>query len=88
MDWGYIVRRQSDLLNTKESILLVCDKPYYTKKWIQQSGRKLKFCGTMHRVVNGKRELCFKTNILSHVSRFHIKCASNIQQCSGIYRLN
>jgi len=33
IDWEYIVRRQSDLENTKESILPVCDKPYQKIKY-------------------------------------------------------
>jgi len=35
-DYDYIVRWQSDLVNTKESILPVCDKPNTTNKWILQ----------------------------------------------------
>ena len=31
---GYIVRWQSDLVNTKESVHPVCDKPYHTKNGI------------------------------------------------------
>jgi len=27
-----IVKRQSDIVNTKENILPVCDRPYHTKK--------------------------------------------------------
>ena len=34
IDKGYIDRRQSDLVNTKESVLPVCDKPYHTNKGI------------------------------------------------------
>ena len=30
MDWGNIVRGQSDLVNEKESLLSVCDNPYHT----------------------------------------------------------
>jgi len=36
MDYVYIVRWQSDLANTIESVLTVCDKPYHTINWIQQ----------------------------------------------------
>jgi len=38
---GYIVRGQSDLINTKVSILPVCDKPYHTIKGILQKWEKL-----------------------------------------------
>ena len=30
-----IVRWQSDLVNTKESLLCVCNKPYYTNNYIR-----------------------------------------------------
>ena len=36
---GYIVRWHSDLVNTKESLLPVCDKPYY--KGILQKGKEI-----------------------------------------------
>jgi len=36
MELGYIVGWQSDLVNTKESIIPVCDKPYHTNKIILQ----------------------------------------------------
>jgi len=39
---------QSDLVNTKESVLPVCDQPYHTKKEKYRMGRRLKFCGTVH----------------------------------------
>jgi len=39
MDYGYIVRRQSDLVNTKY-VLPVCDKPYHmnNKKTTEMGG--------------------------------------------------
>jgi len=38
MDYSYIIRWQSDLhvVNTKESVLHVCDHPYHTNTRIQQ----------------------------------------------------
>jgi len=42
MNKGYIVGWQSDLVNTKESVLPVCDKPYQTDNELQQNGRRLK----------------------------------------------
>jgi len=44
---GYIIRWQDDLVNTKESLLPVCDKPYNTNKYCR-NGWGLKICGTMH----------------------------------------
>jgi len=41
MDCGYIVRWLSDLVNTKESILPVCDKPYYTNNGISHKWEEL-----------------------------------------------
>ena len=38
MDCVTIVNWQSDLINTKESILSVCDKPYHTNKRNVQKG--------------------------------------------------
>jgi len=35
------VRRQSDLINTKESILPICDNPYHTNKGILQKWEQL-----------------------------------------------
>jgi len=48
MDQDYIVRCQSDQVNTKESVLPVCDYPYHMNKRKVQKGRKLNFCGTVH----------------------------------------
>ena len=39
---GYIVRWQSDLVNTKESELPVFDKPYHTNNGFQQNGEETK----------------------------------------------
>jgi len=36
MDYGYIVRWQSELVNTNKSIIPVCDEPYQTTKGILQ----------------------------------------------------
>ena len=47
MDTGYIVMWQSDLVNTKESVLPDCDKPYHTDKRILQNGEELENFGTM-----------------------------------------
>ena len=47
MDKDYIVKWQSDPVNTK-SLLPVCDKPYYTKNAYYRNGSSLKKCGTMH----------------------------------------
>jgi len=41
MDKGYNVRWQPDLVNTKESVLPVCDEPYYTNKGKQQKGEEI-----------------------------------------------
>jgi len=38
MDKGFIVGWQHDLVNTKEIVLSVCDKPYHTNKRIVQKG--------------------------------------------------
>ena len=44
-DYDYIVRWESDLENTKESILADCDKHYYTNKVILQKWEELaKIC--------------------------------------------
>ena len=48
IDKGYIVRWQSDLVNTKENELNVCDKSYHTNNGFQQNGEEIKICGTMH----------------------------------------
>jgi len=45
-----IFRWQSNLVNAKESVLPVCDKPYHTNKKYYRNGRRLKNCGTMHYV--------------------------------------
>ena len=39
---------QFDLVNTKEIILPVCDKPYHKNKEKYRNGRRLKFCVTVH----------------------------------------
>jgi len=45
----YFVRWQSDLVNTIESILPVCHKPYHKiKENLPHWGGGLKLCGTMH----------------------------------------
>ena len=36
-----MVRWKSDLVNTKESILLACDKPYHTNKRMVQKGEEI-----------------------------------------------
>jgi len=41
MDKEYTVRRQSDLVNTRESVHPVCDQPYYTNKGKVQKGEKI-----------------------------------------------
>jgi len=41
IDSDYIVSRQSDLENTKESILPVCDKPYHKIKETMPLGEEL-----------------------------------------------
>jgi len=49
MDNGYdCLRWQSDLVNTKESVFPVCDKPYHTKKRNVQKGEDITFCGKVH----------------------------------------
>jgi len=40
IDYVYVVRWQADLVNTNESVLCVCDKPYYTNNGIQQKWKK------------------------------------------------
>ena len=41
--------RQADLVNTTESILSVCDKPYLTNKRKVKTGKEVAFCsGTAH----------------------------------------
>ena len=42
MDYGYIVRWQSDLENTKESILPVCDYLYNMNNGFQQMWAEIK----------------------------------------------
>jgi len=42
VDWGYIVRWQSDLINTIESVLPVCDKPYHMNNGFQQIWAEIK----------------------------------------------
>ena len=39
---GYIIKWQSDLANTKESVLPVCDKLYHTNNGIQQKWEVIK----------------------------------------------
>jgi len=41
MDQDYIIRSQSDQVNTKEGIFPVCDKPYHTNKEILQKWKEL-----------------------------------------------
>ena len=43
-----IVRWQSDLVYTKESILSACDQPYHTNKRQYRETSRLKFCEVMH----------------------------------------
>jgi len=38
---GYIVFVQSDLVNTKESVPPVCDKPYHTNQGTIQKGEEI-----------------------------------------------
>ena len=52
IEWGYIIRRQFNLVNTKQSIRLVCDQPYNTNK-----GKLLKWEGD-----GSFAELCIKSN--------------------------
>jgi len=40
IDYVYVVRWQADLVNTNESVLCVCDKPYYTNNGIQQKWKR------------------------------------------------
>jgi len=47
IDKDDIVSWQSDLENTKESILPVCDNPYHKIKENMPHGRSLKNCGTI-----------------------------------------
>ena len=35
---GFIVRWQSDVVNTKESVLPVCDQPYLTIEYFRTGG--------------------------------------------------
>jgi len=44
MDQDYIVRWQPDLVNTKETILPVCDKPYHKNNRILQMWEELELC--------------------------------------------
>ena len=48
MDKDYIVSWQTDLENTKESKLPVCDKPYHKIKENMPLGEELEKCGTIH----------------------------------------
>ena len=41
------IKGQYNLVNTNDSVLPVCDKPYYTNTRIVQNGVRLKFCGTV-----------------------------------------
>jgi len=55
MDKGYTVRWQSDLVNTIESELPVCDKPYYTNKGILEKGEEIEYVrnyALMHTVLS------------------------------------
>ena len=51
IDYDYIVSWQSDLENTKESILPVCDKPYHNIKENMPHGEELEKCGTIHLIL-------------------------------------
>jgi len=42
------VRRQYDIVNTKERVLPDCDKPYHSNKQNYRKGRRFEFCETMH----------------------------------------
>jgi len=42
MDECYMVRWQSDLVNTKEREIPVCDQPYHTHNGFQQNGEEIK----------------------------------------------
>ena len=54
MDKGYIVRWQSDLVYTTESVLPVCDQPNHMNNGFQQR----KICGTMHSLKQFKLFAC------------------------------
>ena len=46
--WVMIVRRHSDLVNTKESMFSFCDKSHHTNKRKVQKREIKVLCGTVH----------------------------------------
>jgi len=52
MDMGLIVMWQSDIENTKESLLPVCDNPYHMSIEYYRNEKRLRICGTMHYVIS------------------------------------
>jgi len=50
------------IVYTKESVLLVCNKPYHTNKKYRRS-RRLQFCGTVHYLCREDRDVYY-VNVL------------------------
>ena len=73
--WSILIQwisYRSDLVNTKESVLPVCDKHYHTNNRNLGKGRRLKFCVTMHsnKVIKmDKFLLCKATKFIIHSTR-------------------
>jgi len=65
MNYGYIVRWQSNLVYTIETVLPDCDKPYHMNNGFQQMWVRLKICGTMHAVFIISFNKKFRHNSLS-----------------------
>ena len=40
IDWGYIIMWQFEIVNIKDNVLPVCDKPSHTNEGKQQKGEK------------------------------------------------
>jgi len=86
IDKNYIVRWQSDLENTKESRLPVCDKPYHKiKENIYRDGRSSKKCETIHYIDGNFIGNRFKCDIIIRlrlrflVDIFYLKYIYNCQ---------
>jgi len=71
IDKDYIVSSQSDLENTKESILPVCNKPYHKIKENMPLGWSLNICGTIHCLGVTQTHIHVDTSVVNKVCMAH-----------------
>jgi len=66
MDYGYIVRWQADLVNTKENLLPVCDYPYHKIKENLPHWEELENLSNYALVVNKSITHIPSSNVMFH----------------------